>query len=121
MSKPKTKTVVISRKKWATPGNLNAYATVRGCDLPAASLYDSETGFKCCLGFVCRALRKPLRELDGVGMPYELESGIPLWLEKIQEQAARINDSRILRDKTREQRLVKLFKDKTPIRLRFKP
>lgn len=131
--KEKRKVVTIRRSKWSAAQRLakwnKAQAKAMGdkdeyCDVDPA-LLSSENGMKCCLGFVCQAVGVRVKDMVDVGMPStllgKLTSPLPEWLIDIENQAQTINDDGDITDRERESKLKKLFREKSPIDLKFVP
>ena len=127
-----TKTVTITRRRWANPKNIDKFNEVqekRAEDnrdyeekCADAALYDDASKLMCCLGFVCRAQGLPVKDIKDVGLPTDVRGfAAPTWLIDIESKAAAINDDESLDNKTRERMLAKLFREHTPIRLKFVP
>lgn len=119
--KKEPKTVVITRKRWANPKNIAMFNEASGEAVASAALYDTGSKLQCCLGFVCRDIGMRVGDIKDKGFPTEVRNDIPEWLTEVESDAADINDDDCISNKERERKLQALFRENTPIRLKFVP
>ncbi len=121
--------VRINRANWACGGR---YSKHNSLNYSGNSLYDSETGGMCCLGFAVNQLcNVSLNRLDGRVYPSDINDICPsdqvtkmfefvdlTQLRQFERKAVKINDESRLAYTKREKQLHKLF-EKFGIKLEF--
>ncbi len=117
------KIVTLSRKKWSR------YGTSKGNRLPgyetggsAINSLRCDDGKMCCLGFICRSLGFPAKDLTNEGDTPRLSGmdGMPDWYDCASGELIAINDDQKTDDAHKIKQINKiLIKHEAPIRVKL--